>query len=321
LLSSDDLAGYYGDLRDPLCTSRFALFHQRFSTNTSPSWRLVQPFRHIAHNGEFNTIEGNRTWLRARGIEVGKGGSDSHDFNIAVDAMLDGGYTIGDSVDLLLGAAVESDDDRLQAYYDAHLPTVEHWDGPAAIVFYHQGLLGAALDRSGFRPLRWCRTQSGKILAASEAGVVDFVDDPIVERGRLGPGERIVVDIESGEVTSPAQFRQERRERADFRATVRAWRFDPPHGVAAEPASLADLRRFAYHAEDVKDLVAVMASGAGEPVSSMGDDAAIAFLQGREPAHNYLRQRFARLQHRGRRDARRRLHHRRQRRSAARRGG
>jgi glutamate synthase domain-containing protein 2/glutamate synthase domain-containing protein 1/glutamate synthase domain-containing protein 3 len=296
LLSSDDLAGYYGDLRDPLCESRFALFHQRFSTNTSPSWRLVQPFRHIAHNGEFNTIEGNRTWLRARGIEVGKGGSDSHDFNIAVDAMLDGGYTIGDSVDLLLGAAVEPDDGRLQAYYDAHLPTVEHWDGPAAIVFYHQGLLGAALDRSGFRPLRWCKTASGKILAASEAGVVDFVDDPIVERGRLGPGERILVDIENGEVTSPAAFRAERRERADFRATVRAWRFDPPAEPAyAETASLADLRRFAYHAEDVKDLVAVMASGAGEPVSSMGDDAAVAFLQGREPAHNYLRQRFAQV--------------------------
>jgi len=296
LLSSDDLAGYYDDLRDPLCASRFALFHQRFSTNTSPSWRLVQPFRHIAHNGEFNTIEGNRTWLRARGIEVGRGGSDSHDFNIAVDAMLDGGYTIGDSVDLLLGAAVEPEDDRLQAYYDAHLPTVEHWDGPAAIVFYHQGLLGAALDRSGFRPLRWCRTQSGKILAASEAGVVDFVDDAIVERGRLGPGERIVVDVESGEVTTPAQFRADRRERADFRATVRAWHFEPPvEATVPEPASLADLRRFAYHAEDVKDLVAVMASGAGEPVSSMGDDAAVAFLQGREPAHNYLRQRFAQV--------------------------
>ncbi len=295
LLSSDDLAGYYADLRDPLCRSRFALFHQRFSTNTSPSWRLVQPFRHIAHNGEFNTIDGNRAWLRARGIDVGVGGSDSHDFNIAVDAMLDGGYTIGDAVDLLLGAAVEPEDDRLQAYYDAHLPTVEHWDGPAAIVFYHMGLLGAALDRSGFRPLRWCRTQSGKVLAASEAGVVDFVDDPIVERGRLGPGERIVVDVEKGEITSPARFRAERRERADFRATVRAWRFESPAPSAPPAATLGDLRRFAYAAEDVKDLVAVMASGAGEPVSSMGDDAAVSFLQGREPVHAYLRQRFAQV--------------------------
>ncbi len=169
LLSSDDLGAYYGDLRDPLCTSRFALFHQRFSTNTSPSWRLVQPFRHIAHNGEFNTIDGNRAWLTARGVEVPPNGSDSHDFNIAVDAMLEGGYAVADAVDLLLGAAVDAGDDRLQAYYDAHLPTVEHWDGPAAIAFYHQGILGAALDRSGFRPLRWCRTQSGKVLAASEA--------------------------------------------------------------------------------------------------------------------------------------------------------
>ncbi len=295
MLSSDDLERYYADLRDPLCISRFAVFHSRFSTNTSASWRLVQPFRHIAHNGEFNTVEGNRAWLRARGVAVPPGASDSHDFNIAVDALLDGRYVIDDAVDLLLGAAVDPSDERLQAYYDAHLPTVEHWDGPAAIVFFHKGVLGVALDRSGFRPVRWARTRSGKFLAASEAGVVDFGDDEIVARGRLGPGERLVVNVNDGSLTLPDAFRSERRERSDYRATVRAWRFDAPVGASPKTAPNGDLHRFAFSSDTVKEIVGTMASGAGEPVSSMGDDAAPAFLQRREPAHNYLRQNFAQV--------------------------
>jgi glutamate synthase domain-containing protein 2/glutamate synthase domain-containing protein 3/glutamate synthase domain-containing protein 1 len=296
MLSSDDLARYFDDLRDPLCVSRFAVFHSRFSTNTSASWRLVQPFRHIAHNGEFNTVEGNRAWLRARGVAVPEGSSDSHDFNIAADALLEGGYTIDDAIDLLLGAAVEPGDDRLQAYYDAHLPTVEHWDGPAAIVFYHKGTLGVALDRSGFRPVRWCSTRDGKFLAASEAGVVDFGDDPIIARGRLGPGERLVINVEDGSLVLPDAFKRERRERSDYRTTVRAWSFDAPADqTEAADVSNVDLRRFAYSSDVIKEIVGTMASGAGEPVSSMGDDAAPAFLAGREPAHNYLRQNFAQV--------------------------
>ena len=295
MLSSDDLERYFDDLRDPLCVSRFAVFHSRFSTNTSASWRLVQPFRHIAHNGEFNTVNGNRAWLCARGVDVAPGASDSHDFNIAVDALLDGGYAIDDAVDLLLGAAVDPADERLQAYYDAHLPTVEHWDGPAAIVFYHKGLLGVALDRSGFRPVRWSRTRGGKFLAASEAGVVDFGDDEVVARGRLGPGERLVVNVNDGSLTLPDAFRSERRDRNDYRATVRAWRFDAPLGTSPATASNRDLHRFAFSSDTVKEIVGTMASGAGEPVSSMGDDAAPSFLQGREPAHNYLRQNFAQV--------------------------
>jgi glutamate synthase domain-containing protein 2/glutamate synthase domain-containing protein 1/glutamate synthase domain-containing protein 3 len=297
LLSSDELAHYYADLTDPLVRSRFAVFHQRFSTNTAPSWRLVQPFRHLAHNGEINTISGNRAWLRARGIAVGTGSSDSHDLNIALDALLDAGYEVDEAVDLLLGAAVDPGDDRLRAYYEAHLPTIEHWDGPAALVFYHAGIIGAALDRSGFRPLRWWRTAHGMVLAASEAGVVDFAGDTIVERGRLGPGERLIVRLDSGAVVRPDRFRAQRRERGDFRDRVAMWSFGsaPPDSGGDRPLTQYDLRRFAYTREDEKDVVGVMAAGAGEPVSSMGDDAAPAFLQGGEPLANYLRQRFAQV--------------------------
>jgi len=299
LLSSHELGIYFEDLRDPLFASRFALFHQRFSTNTSPSWRLVQPFRHIAHNGEFNTITGNRAWLEARGVRTLAGASDSHDFNTAVDAMVGAGYRVDEAVDLLLAPAVPAADARLRAYYDAHLPTVEPWDGPAAIVFADGDTIGAALDRAGLRPLRWCRTASGKVLAASEAGVVDFGDDPIVARGRLGPGGRLIVRFASGEVVETEQFRAERRERADFREVVRSWAFDEPTEPSgrtqAHAAELpAALHRFGATKEEVADVVGALAAGA-EAVSSMGDDAALAFLERRTPVANYLRQRFAQV--------------------------
>ena len=186
LLSSSELGAYFADLRDPACASRFAVFHQRFSTNTAPSWRLVQPFGIVAHNGEIDTITGNRAWMRARGVLSPRGASDSLEFDVALDAMVGAGYRVDEAVDLMLSPAID-DDDKLRAYYDAHVPTVEPWDGPAAIVFAEGDRVGAALDRSGFRPLRWCRTAGGTVLAASEAGVVDFGDDPIVERGGSGP--------------------------------------------------------------------------------------------------------------------------------------
>jgi glutamate synthase domain-containing protein 2/glutamate synthase domain-containing protein 1/glutamate synthase domain-containing protein 3 len=297
LLSSSELGAYFGDLADPACTSHFAVFHQRFSTNTSPSWRLVQPFGLIAHNGEIDTITGNRAWMRARGVLSPRGASDSLEFNVALDAMLGSGYRIDDAVDLMLSPAID-DDERLRAYYDAHIPTVEPWDGPAAIVFADGDRVGAALDRSGFRPLRWCMTASGKVLAASEAGVVDFGDDAIVERGRLGPGERIVVRFATSELIRPDAFRATRRASADFSATVRSWRFDAPIDDApraVDPAALRrDLVRFGYTQDELKGVVAPLAAGS-EAVWSMGDDAALPFLERRMPVTEYLRQRFAQV--------------------------
>jgi glutamate synthase domain-containing protein 2/glutamate synthase domain-containing protein 1/glutamate synthase domain-containing protein 3 len=296
LLSSNELGAYYTDLRDPAFTSRFAVFHQRFSTNTAPQWRLVQPFNYIAHNGEINTITGNRAWMKARGVVAPRWASDSHDFDTNVDAMVGSGYRIDAAIDMMLSPAV--DDDRLRAYYDAHIPAVEPWDGPAAMCFTDGDVVGAALDRSGFRPLRWCRTASDKVLCASETGVIDFGSDPIVKRGRLGPGGRIVVRFASGELVEPAAFSAERRERADFQPVVRSWRFEMPE-TAAPPYDRAlldrDLVRFGYTKEEVKDVVGVIASGAGEPVSSMGDDASAAFLERRMPVAAFLRQRFAQV--------------------------
>jgi glutamate synthase domain-containing protein 2/glutamate synthase domain-containing protein 1/glutamate synthase domain-containing protein 3 len=296
LLSSDELGAYFDDLRDELFASRFALFHQRFSTNTSPSWRLVQPFRHIAHNGEINTITGNRAWLEARGIKTLRGASDSYDFNTAVDAMVGADYRVDSAVDLLLAPAIERGDERLRAYYDAHVPTVEPWDGPAAIVFADGDTIGAALDRAGLRPLRWCRTAGNKVLVASEAGIVDFGDDPIVKRGRLGPGGRLIVRFASGEVVETEQFRNERRARADFREVVETWSFPLNDRVDAGPTDDLDahLHRFGATREEMKDIVGVLAAAA-EPTLSMGDDATPAFFERRAPVAEYLRERFAQV--------------------------
>ena len=296
LLSSSELGAYFADLRDPLCASRYAVFHQRFSTNTSPSWRLVQPFGTIAHNGEFDTITGNRAWMRARGVLSPGGASDSLEFDVALDAMVGAGYRVDEAVDLMLSPAIDGDE-RLRAYYDAHIPTVEPWDGPAAIVFAEGDRVGAALDRSGFRPLRWCRTESGKVLAASEAGVIDFGDDPIVERGRLGPGERILVRFATGELIRPDEFRALRRQNADFTKIVASWHFEipPERPLAPDPAQLGrDLVRFGYSADELKQVVSPLAAGT-EPMWSMGDDAAPAFLERRLPVTEYLRQRFAQV--------------------------
>jgi len=296
LLSSDELGAYFDDLRDELFASRFALFHQRFSTNSSPAWRLVQPFRHIAHNGEINTITGNRAWLEARGIRTIQGVSDSYDFNINVDAMVGAGYRVDEAVDMLLAPAIGAGDARLKAYYDAHVPTVEPWDGPAAIVFADGDTIGAALDRTGLRPLRWCRTAANRVLCGSEAGIVDFGNDPIIERGRLGPGGRLIVRFASGEVVQTEQFRAERRERADFREVVRSWSFplhDRVEPLASDDTNAA-LQRFGCTREELKDVIGVLAA-ATEPTSSMGDDAALAFLERRSPIAEYLRERFAQV--------------------------
>ena len=295
LLSSDELGAYYDDLRDEMFASRFALFHQRFSTNSSPSWRLVQPFRHIAHNGEINTITGNRAWLEARGVKTYAGASDSYDFNTAVDTMVGSGYRVDEGVDMLLAPAIDATDERLRSYYDAHIPTVEPWDGPAAIVFADGDTIGAALDRTGLRPLRWCRTASNKILCASEAGIVDFGDDEIIHRGRLGPGGRLVVRFASGSVVETEAFRSERRAMADFTEIVRSWSFpllDHTEKPAGEP--LAELTRFGCTREELKDIVGVLAGG-NEPTLSMGDDAALAFFERRTPIAEYLRERFAQV--------------------------
>ena len=296
LLSSDELGAYFDDLRDDAFTSRFALFHQRFSTNSAPAWRLVQPFRHIAHNGEINTITGNRAWLEARGVPTLPGVSDSFDFNTAVDAMVGAGYRVDEAVDILLAPAIDPADSRLRAYYDAHVPTVEPWDGPAAMVFADGDTIGAALDRTGLRPLRWLRTASNKVLCASESGIVDFGDDAVVQRGRLGPGGRLIVRFASGEVVATEQFRHERRERADFREVVRSWSF--PLADRTEPAASgatnAQLHRFGCTREELKDVVGVLAA-ANEPTSSMGDDATLAFFERRTPVAEYLRERFAQV--------------------------
>jgi len=297
LLSSEDLAAYYADLRDSAYISRFAIFHQRFSTNTAPSWRLVQPFRFVAHNGEINTLRGNRAWMRARGIEVDYTASDSYNLDEAFEAMLRAGWRADDAIDALLAPAPDRDDLALRAYYDARLAVVEPWDGPACVAFTDGRLVGAALDRSGYRPARWCVTTDGYVMCASESGVLDVAPERIVRRGRLGPGDRIVVDLVSGECVEPNAFRARRRAQAGGHV-AHLWRFvggDRSSSAGDEETLRRAQIRFGWSLEDYKDVLLPAARTGSEATFSMGDDAALAFLARRQRPHAYLRQRFAQV--------------------------
>ncbi|TAM73793.1 glutamate synthase large subunit [bacterium] len=297
LLSSEDLAAYYADLRDPAYASRFAVFHQRFSTNTAPSWRLVQPFRFVAHNGEINTLRGNRAWMRARGLKVDLTASDSFNFDEALEAMLRAGWSVDDAVDALLAPAPDRDDLALRAYYDARLAVVEPWDGPACIAFTDGLKVGAALDRSGFRPSRWCVTSDGYVICASETGVLDVAPERIVRRGRLGPGDRIVVDLATGELVEPSAFRARRRAEAGGHV-AHLWRFvgGERRSQDADAESLCRAQvRSGWALEDHKDVLIPAARTGNEVIFAMGDDAAFSFLSRRQRPHTYLRQRFAQV--------------------------
>jgi len=297
LLSSEDLASYYADLRDPAYASRYAVFHQRFSTNTAPTWRLVQPFRFIAHNGEINTLRGNRAWMRARGLSVDVTASDSYNVDEALEAMLRAGWAVDDAIDALLAPAPDRDDLALRAYYDARLAVVEPWDGPACIAFTDGEKVGAALDRSGFRPARWCVTSDGYVICASETGVLDVAPERIVRRGRLGPGDRIVIDLAAGELVEPGAFRARRRAQAGGHV-AHLWRFvggERSSQKSEEEALRRAQVRFGWSQEDHKDVLLPAARSGSEAVFSMGDDAALAFLSRRQRPHGYLRQRFAQV--------------------------
>jgi len=214
----EDLAAFYLDLQDERFTSAIALFHQRYSTNTLPTWAMSQPFRFLAHNGEINTIQGNRLWMQARkptlefpGIAtaeeleplVSMTGSDSLSLDNVVELLYHGGRTLPHALMMLVPEPWERMDDmdpRRRAFYDYHAGLVEQWDGPAALAFSDGIQAGATLDRNGLRPLRYAITSDGLLIAGSEAGTVLIDQSTVVEKGRLGPGQMIVVDTRRGEV-------------------------------------------------------------------------------------------------------------------------
>ncbi|HSS61771.1 MAG TPA: glutamate synthase large subunit [Candidatus Limnocylindrales bacterium] len=310
LMAGTRLADFYPDLRDEACQSRLAVFHQRYSTNTMPDWRLAQPFRMLAHNGEINTVTGNRAWMRAREAELEpelrgamwREGSDSASLDNALELLVQRGWEVSEALMSLVPDAWEGRGDLagpVRDFYRYQSIRFEPWDGPAALAFSDGAVVGAALDRNGLRPLRWQRTRDGIVAAASEAGVVEMAPEDVVERGRLGPGQMLLFDTRDNSLLRDADAKERAASRHDYgmladRVLVPVER----HHVDLEP--LEDL--FAQQAlhgwgfEDVKFVVDVMGESGAEPVYSMGDDIPIAPL-GRTPrrVYGYLRQRFAQV--------------------------
>jgi glutamate synthase (ferredoxin) len=310
LMAGTRLADFYLDLRDPDCESRLAVFHQRYSTNTMPDWRLAQPFRMLAHNGEINTITGNRAWMRAREAElepelrgvVWPEGSDSASLDNALELLVQRGWEVSEALMSLVPDAWEGRGDLAAAvrdFYRYQSIRFEPWDGPAALAFSDGVVVGAALDRNGLRPLRWQRSKDGLVAAASEAGVVTMAPGDVVERGRLGPGQMLLVDTSDGSLLRDADAKERAAARHDYglladRVLVPVERH---HSEVEAPDDIpAQQRLHGWGAEDAKFVVAAMAESGAEPVYSMGDDIPIAAL-GRTPRrlYGYLRQRFAQV--------------------------
>jgi glutamate synthase (ferredoxin) len=310
LCAAGQLARFYPDLEDPELAVPFAIFHQRFSTNTEPSWERAQPFRLICHNGEINTIEGNVAWLEAReralGVEPGlapaldREGSDSALLDNALDLLVrERGKDLAEAVTLLVPPAWQNDprlDPEVRDLHRFDALLGEPWDGPAALVFTDGRVSGAALDRNGLRPLRFA--VAGDLVAvASEAGAVPLPEGESVRRGRLGPGGILTVDPERGLLVG-AELRRELGGRRPYGAWVAESIVRRDVGEPVEPTQSLDARHVlhGYTREELNAMLRPLAQTGHDPVYSMGDDSAIAPLAGRgRPLSTYLRQRFAQV--------------------------
>jgi glutamate synthase domain-containing protein 2/glutamate synthase domain-containing protein 1/glutamate synthase domain-containing protein 3 len=315
----EDLAAFYADLRDHRFESAIALFHQRYSTNTLPTWAMAQPFRFLAHNGEINTVQGNRNWMMARastlayadgigGDElqpiVSLTGSDSLSLDNALELLYHSGRSLPHALMMLVPEPWEQlkyIEPERRAFYDFHAGMMEQWDGPAALAFSDGVRAGATLDRNGLRPFRYAITADGLFIAGSEAGTVVIEQSEIIEKGRLGPGQMIVVDTERGEVLRNAEIKHEVASSAPYAEWLKQRRVTLP-GSLELPGStpveqLAAIQRaFGYSGEDARLIVNPMAGEQKEPTWSMGDDAPLAVLSARQrPLSAFFRQRFAQV--------------------------
>jgi glutamate synthase (ferredoxin) len=310
LMAGTHLADFYRDLEDERAESQLAVFHQRYSTNTLPDWRLAQPFRMLAHNGEINTVTGNRGWMRAREAElpeelrpvVWPEGSDSASLDNVLELLVRRGFDPAEALMTLVPDAWEGRGDmapRVRDFYRFQSTRFEPWDGPAALAFSDGVVAGAALDRNGLRPVRYQVARDGMVVAASEAGVIPLEPADVVERGRLGPGQLILVDVRDGVTYRDGDAKEHVAARLDYglladRVLVPVER---RHVEADAPEHLARLQRMhGWGAEDVRMVIQAMAETGLEPNYSMGDDIPIATF-GRTPRRltNHLRQRFAQV--------------------------
>ena len=322
MLLAHQVGSYYKDLNDSRLTSALALVHQRFSTNTFPSWALAQPFRICAHNGEINTLRGNVNWMAARrasmasvtlGADLDKlwpvileGQSDSACFDNAFELLVAGGYSLAHAAMMLVPEAWarnEVMDKKRQAFYEYHAAIMEPWDGPAAIAFTDGRQIGALLDRNGLRPARYVITDDDMVIMASEVGVLDIPERKIVKKWRLQPGKMFLIDLQKGRIIDDAELKTKLVEAHPYQNWLNKTQItldDLPEGVVPmRPDATTLLYRqkgFGYTQEDIKFFLAPMALTGLDPIISMGSDTPLAVLSSRSKTlYNYFKQRFAQV--------------------------
>jgi glutamate synthase (NADPH/NADH) large chain len=321
MLLADQVGKYFLDLRDPRVSSALALVHQRFSTNTFPTWNLAHPFRMIAHNGEINTVRGNVNWMTARhaamsskflGEDLDKlwpliveGQSDSACFDNALELLVAGGYTLPHAMMLLIPEAWAGNplmDEERRAFYEYHAALMEPWDGPAAVAFTDGRMIGATLDRNGLRPARYLITDDDMVLMASEMGVLPIPQNKIVKKWRLQPGKMFLIDMQAGRIVDDAELKAQLATAKPYRKWIEKSRYflaDLPEikEKSHAHASLLDIQQaFGYTQEDVKFLIAPMAASGEEATGSMGNDAALPVLSNKSKVlYNYFKQLFAQV--------------------------
>ncbi len=326
LVMPENLSEFYPDLKDPRLKSAICLFHQRFSTNTLPNWKYAQPFRYLAHNGEINTIEGNRSWSEARTPKfqtpllpdlqkirplVNQEGSDSSSLDNMLELFLAGGMDVFRAMRILIPPAWQAEPDmapELRSFYEFNSMHVEPWDGPAGIVMTNGRVAACNLDRNGLRPARYVITKNNWITLASEVGVWDYREADVIEKGRVGPGEMFVVDTQLGNLWRSREIDDALKSRhpyGDWLAEniIHIANNDEQEETAAQvymKESSQDLpvfqKLFGISNEEREHVIRVMAENALEATGSMGDDTPIAVLSRQSrPLYDYFRQQFAQV--------------------------
>ncbi len=322
MLLANQVDSYYRDLKDERMVSALALVHQRFSTNTFPSWDLAHPFRMIAHNGEINTVRGNVNWMRARRYSmsselfgedmakvwplIAEGQSDSACFDNALELLVAGGYSLAHAMMMLIPEAWAGNplmDEKRRAFYEYHAALMEPWDGPAAVAFTDGRQIGATLDRNGLRPARYLITDDDLVVMASEMGVLPIPAERIVKKWRLQPGKMFLIDMEQGRIIDDAEIKADLSSSHPYQQWLDKTQVHLKNlpadvsGDGGDRATLLDRQQaFGYTQEDLKMLMTPMAVSGQEAIGSMGSDSPVAVLSNKaKPLFNYFKQNFAQV--------------------------
>jgi glutamate synthase (NADPH/NADH) large chain len=326
LLLAGQVGSFYEDLRNPMTESALVLVHQRFSTNTFPSWKLAHPYRYIAHNGEINTVRGNVNWMNARrrtmesdllGPDLDKmwpliphGQSDTACVDNALEMLMAGGYSMAHAMMMLIPEAWAGNplmEPKRKAFYEYHAALMEPWDGPADIAFTDGRQIGATLDRNGLRPARYIVTSDDHVIMASEVGVLPVPEEKIVRKWRLQPGKMLLIDTEQGRIIEDEELKRTLAEAHPYEEWLKNTQVKlhelpelpeaPLNQPSNEPSSLLDRQQaFGYTQEDLQFFIEPMGADGDDPIGSMGTDKPIAVLSKRaQLLYNYFHQNFAQV--------------------------